>query len=67
VRESLGAALLIAGDAVEAEKVFRKDLEDNPRNGRSLFGLAESLKAQGKAQDERQARLNSRRRGKTPM
>jgi tetratricopeptide (TPR) repeat protein len=56
VRESLGAALLIAGDAVEAEKVFRKDLEDNPRNGRSLFGLAESLKAQGKTQDERQAR-----------
>lgn len=56
VRESLGAALLMAGDAVEAEGVFRKDLEDNPRNGRSLFGLAESLKRQGKAQDERRAR-----------
>jgi tetratricopeptide (TPR) repeat protein len=55
VRESLGAALLIAGDAVEAESVFRKDLEDNPRNGRSLFGLAESLKRQGKTQDERRA------------
>ncbi|MFN0112358.1 MAG: tetratricopeptide repeat protein [Blastocatellia bacterium] len=49
-RESLGAALLLAGNAAEAEKVFRKDLEDNPRNGRSLFGLAESLKKQGKAQ-----------------
>ncbi len=56
VRESLGAALLMAGDAAEAEIVFRKDLEDNPRNGRSLFGLAESLKKQGKAQDSRQAR-----------
>jgi tetratricopeptide (TPR) repeat protein len=47
-RESLGAALLLAGDAVEAEKVFQKDLEYNPRNGRSLFGLVESLKRQGK-------------------
>jgi len=56
VRESLGAALLIAGDAVEAEKVFRKDLGDNPRNGRSLFGLAESLKKQGKTQAAREAR-----------
>ncbi len=55
IRESLGAALLLAGDAVEAEKVFRKDLEDNPRNGRSLFGLAESLKKQGKTQESRQA------------
>ncbi|MGH9836795.1 MAG: tetratricopeptide repeat protein [Blastocatellia bacterium] len=55
VRESLGAALLLAGNAAEAEKVFRRDLEDNPRNGRSLFGLAESLKKQGKAQDAREA------------
>jgi tetratricopeptide (TPR) repeat protein len=50
VRESLGAALLRAGDAVEAEKVFRRDLEDNPGNGRSLFGLSESLREQGKTQ-----------------
>ncbi len=56
VRESLGAALLIAGDAAEAEKVFRKDLENNPGNGRSLFGLAESLKKQGKTQAEREVR-----------
>jgi len=38
-REPLGAALLRAGRAGEAEKVFRKDLERNPRNGRSLHGL----------------------------
>ncbi|MGB7921907.1 MAG: hypothetical protein WCF57_01550 [Pyrinomonadaceae bacterium] len=48
VRESLGGALLLNGEAEAAEKVFRADLEKNPRNGRSLFGLAESLKAQGK-------------------
>jgi tetratricopeptide (TPR) repeat protein len=54
VRESLGAALLISGDAAEAEKIFRKDLENNPRNGRSLFGLAESLKKQGKAKAARE-------------
>jgi tetratricopeptide (TPR) repeat protein len=48
VRESLGGALLLSGEAGEAEKVFREDLKMNPRNGRSLFGLKESLKAQGK-------------------
>src|SRR5215472_735833 len=32
VRESLGAALLLSGNAVEAEKVFREDLDHNPRN-----------------------------------
>ncbi|MCI0339397.1 MAG: hypothetical protein L0226_17635 [Acidobacteria bacterium] len=55
VRESLGAALLLNGEAVEAEKVFRRDLEENPRNGRSLFGLAESLKKQGKTREARTA------------
>lgn len=47
VRESLGAALLRNGKASEAEAVFRRDLEINPRNGRSLYGLVQSLKAQG--------------------
>jgi len=51
VRESLGAALLADGRPREAELVFRADLEINPRNGRSLYGLAESLKAQKKAAD----------------
>jgi tetratricopeptide (TPR) repeat protein len=50
-RESLGSALLAAGEAAEAEAVFRKDLEMNPRNGRSLFGLAESLKKQGRKKE----------------
>ena len=49
VRESLGGALLAGGDYAAAEQVFRADLERNPRSGRSLFGLVESLKAQGKS------------------
>ena len=46
VRESLGAALFADGRYAEAAQAFRDDLERNPRNGRSLFGLMESLKAQ---------------------
>jgi tetratricopeptide (TPR) repeat protein len=49
VRESLGAALLRNKEYLEAEKVFREDLQKNPRSGRSLFGLLESLKAQNKS------------------
>lgn len=48
VREALGAALLRSGDHAGAEQVFRADLEKNRRNGRSLFGLMEALKAQKK-------------------
>jgi len=51
VRESLGAALMMSGDAAGAEKAFREDLERNPRNPRSLFGLLETLKKQGRTYD----------------
>lgn len=51
VRESLGAALLLNGNAAEAEKAFREDLERNPRNPRSLFGLSQALRAQNRAYD----------------
>jgi tetratricopeptide (TPR) repeat protein len=51
VRESLGAVLLLNGNAAEAEKVFRDDLERNPRNPRSLFGLSQALKAQQRDYD----------------
>jgi tetratricopeptide (TPR) repeat protein len=51
VRESLGAVLLLNGNAAEAEKVFREDLDRNPRNPRSLFGLSEALRAQNRAYD----------------
>lgn len=42
---------MLNGDYAEAEKVFRVDLDKNPRSGRSLFGLLKSLKAQGKNYD----------------
>jgi hypothetical protein len=48
VRVWLGGALMSLGDHAGAEQVFRADLERNKRNGRSLFGLMESLRAQGK-------------------
>ena len=51
VRESLGGALLLNGDAAGAEKVFRADLDRNPRNPRSLFGLQQTLKAQDRNYD----------------
>jgi tetratricopeptide (TPR) repeat protein len=51
LRESLGAALLLAGRAADAEQVFRDDLVRHPRNARSLFGLRESLEKQGKSAD----------------
>jgi tetratricopeptide (TPR) repeat protein len=49
VRETLGGMLLQSGDAKAAEQVFREDLERNPRNPRSLFGLAEALTRQNRA------------------
>ena len=48
VKESLGGLLIQNGDFAEAEKVFRSELKKHLRNGRALFGLVESLKAQGK-------------------
>jgi tetratricopeptide (TPR) repeat protein len=51
VRESLGATLLMNGDATGAEKVFRADLDRHPRNPRSLFGLEQALKAQKRDYD----------------
>jgi tetratricopeptide (TPR) repeat protein len=48
VRQTLGAILLEAERAEEAEAVFRKDLEQYAANGWSLFGLMTALEAQGK-------------------
>jgi len=42
--------LLLSGDAAGAETVFREGLRRSPNNGRMLFGLLESLKAQKKAE-----------------
>lgn len=49
LRESLGGSLLRAGRDAEAESVFREDLDRNPRNPRSLFGLMTALERQQKS------------------
>jgi tetratricopeptide (TPR) repeat protein len=46
VRESLAHALLENGEANEAEAVFREAIAKHPRDGRLLFGLSQTLKAQ---------------------
>jgi tetratricopeptide (TPR) repeat protein len=51
VRESLGAALFLDGQVSEAEQTFREDLERNPRNPRSLFGLLQALRSRTRSHD----------------
>lgn len=51
VRHSLGAAQLAAGSLEDAEETYKVDLEKTPRNGYSLYGLRESLLAQGKQEE----------------
>jgi len=46
-RQSLGAALLAAGQNNEARKVFEDDLAQYPMNGWSMFGLAQAMRAEG--------------------
>jgi tetratricopeptide (TPR) repeat protein len=48
IRESLGGAYFRAGRYAEAERVFRADLTKNPLNPRSLFGLSETLRREGR-------------------
>jgi tetratricopeptide (TPR) repeat protein len=50
-RQSLGEALLKAREFTNAETVYREDLKLYPRNGWSMFGLIQSLQAQGKDAD----------------
>jgi tetratricopeptide (TPR) repeat protein len=48
MRLYLGAALLRAGRPGEAETIYRDDLREFPENGWALFGLGQSLQAQGR-------------------
>jgi hypothetical protein len=48
VRPLLGRLLLANNQPAEAEKIFRADLDHNPRNGRALAGLRDSLIAQNR-------------------
>jgi tetratricopeptide (TPR) repeat protein len=51
-RHSLGAVLMKQQRFAEAEQVYRDDLARWPGNGWSLLGLAESLRAQKKHEEE---------------
>lgn len=54
-RQALGAVLLGAGRANDAASVYREDLKRYPGNGWSLYGLAEAIKASGKANASEEA------------
>lgn len=56
VRHYQGAALLEAGRHQEAEAVYREDLRRNPKNGWGLFGLTQSLEAQGRQEEAARTR-----------
>ena len=51
VRQSLGAVLLAAGRAKEAEVVYREELARNPANGWSLKGLGLALEQQNRREE----------------
>lgn len=53
IRQRLGAALMQIDAPAEAEEVFRRDLEIYKHNGWSLYGLHQSLLAQGKDAEAR--------------
>jgi tetratricopeptide (TPR) repeat protein len=55
VRHLLGAELLRAGRARQAEAVYREDLRRHPDNGWALYGLAQALKAQKRQSDAAKA------------
>jgi tetratricopeptide (TPR) repeat protein len=50
-RQALGATLLAAGKAKEAEAAYRAELARNPENGWSLHGLEKALRAQKRTAD----------------
>jgi tetratricopeptide (TPR) repeat protein len=54
VRPYLGAALLETGDARGAAEAFDQDLRTYPRNGWSLFGLAQAQRALGQVDAARE-------------
>ncbi|TXG39341.1 tetratricopeptide repeat protein [Seonamhaeicola maritimus] len=53
-RQNLGAALMLAKQFDEAEKIYKEDLEDLRQNGWSLMGLYKSLIAQDKIQEAKE-------------
>jgi len=61
VRQALGAVLIQAKRGADAERVYRDDLLRNPGNGWSLYGLAQSLRQQGRTAEAADADAQFRR------
>jgi len=59
VRQIQGSALLALNEPAQAEAAFREDLVIYPENGWALFGLYESLRAQGKDAGAEQKRFET--------
>ena len=55
-RQSLGAALLLAGDLDQAEQVLRTSLLRTPNNGWALFGLMKVYEQRGDTRSARSAK-----------
>jgi tetratricopeptide (TPR) repeat protein len=55
-RQSLGAALLLAGDLERAERVLRESLARTPNNGWALFGLMKVHEQRGDTRGARSAK-----------
>ncbi|MEP1094155.1 MAG: hypothetical protein ABJG78_03545 [Cyclobacteriaceae bacterium] len=51
-RHWLGSAQLAMGQHAQAEQTYLQEIADHPRNGWSLYGLREALKAQSKSYEE---------------
>jgi tetratricopeptide (TPR) repeat protein len=60
-RQDLGAVLLAAGLAADAERAFRDDLLTFPENGWSLSGLATALEGQGRSAEAAAVETDFRR------
>jgi len=61
VRHTLGAVYLSAGRYADAERAYREDLAEWPKNGWSLFGLSRALELQGKTDEAARVREQYRR------
>jgi tetratricopeptide (TPR) repeat protein len=55
VRQTLGAVLLLKGDAQGARDAFRDSLAKTPNNAWSLYGLRQTFEQQGLAAEAREA------------
>jgi tetratricopeptide (TPR) repeat protein len=55
VRQTLGAVLLLKGDAQRARDAFRESLAKTPNNAWSLYGLKTTFEKQGMAAEAREA------------